>query len=113
MKRYKVTAKTVTVNGNRVRASSPAWLGLDISKADPRQQSTMMLFAVGADAPVDVHLRVPFTHPDDTIDTGIFYRVRPKMEVGEKWQGKIVESVAFERWDGEWYIAVRFEREGE
>ena len=109
VKRYRVTASNITVNGSRVRASSPAWLGLDMSKAEPRQQSTMMLFAVGADAPIDVHLRAPFQHPDDTIDTGIFYRVRPRMEVGDKWQGKTVRSVAFERWGGDWYIVVSCE----
>lgn len=113
MKRYMVGPKTITVNGSRVTARHPAWLGLDMSKAEPRQQSTMMLFAVGAHAPIDVHLSVPFQHPDDKIDTGIFYRVRPKMEVGEKWQGKTVESVAFECWDGEWFIAVGFGSEGE
>ena len=113
MKRYKVTAKTVTVNGNRVRASSPAWLGLDMSKAEPRQQSTLMLFVDGAAAPTDVHLRVPFQHPGDTVDSGCFYRIRPRVITGAAWENKIVKSVAFERWDGEWYIAVRFEREGE
>ena len=112
MKRFKVTAKTITVNGSRVTSKSPAWLGLDMSKAEPRQQSTMMLFAVGAHAPIDVHLSVPFQHPDDTVDHGCFYRVRPKMEVGEKWQGKTVGSVAFERWDGEWFIAVGYGSEG-
>ena len=100
------------MNGSRVTSKSPAWLGLDMSKAEPRQQSTMMLFAVGAHAPIDVHLSVPFQHAGDTVDHGCFYRVRPKMDVGGKWEGKIVKSVAFERWGDAWYIAVEFEREG-
>ena len=111
MKRLKVSPKTITVNGSRVTAKHPAWLGLDMINAEPRQQSSLMLFAVGSDTPIDVHLRVPFQHPDDTVDSGCFYRVRPKMEVGEKWQGKIVQSVAFERWDGDWFIAVGFEKQ--
>ena len=108
-----VGPKTITVNGSRVTAKHPGWLGLDMSNAEPRQQSSLMLFAVGSNTPIDVHLRVPFQHPGDTVDSGCFYRVRPKMEVGKKWEEKIVKSVAFERWGDAWYIAVELESEGE
>ena len=106
MKRYPVNAQTCTVNGSHRKAGGPAWLGLDMTMAEPRQQSTIMMAVIGGKAPQDVHLRVPFRHPDDAIDPETFYRVRPKAEIGKKWKGATVKSVAFERWDGKWWIAV-------
>ena len=108
MKRYKVIPKNITVNGSNVTPKHPAWLGLDMSKAEPRQQTALMLAVLGDDAPVDVHLSVPFQHPSDTTDWGMFYRVRPRMEPGGKWRGKTVKSVAFERCGDDWYIVAGY-----
>ena len=109
MNRYKVSPKNITVNGWIVTPKHPAWLGLDMSKAEPRQNSALMMSVLGDAAPVDAHLSVPFQHPSDTTNWGVSYRVRPRMEPGGEWRGRIVKSVAFERWDGEWYIAVGYE----
>ena len=109
--RVKIGHKTVTVNGSKWRAKAP-WAGLSFSRAEPRVQSSLMMMVCGSrSAPKDVHLTVPWCHPED--QTGqdsdwddCQYRVRPAMEVGKKWNGRAVEDVAFEKWDGEWFIAV-------
>lgn len=106
VERLPVSPETVTVLGNRVKKSSPAWRGLDLENADLATQATIMLVICGPDeAPPDLHLRVPWWHPDDgpaPSPPEMYYRVRPRMEPGKKWKGKKVESVAFERWRGEW-----------
>lgn len=105
--RFPVSPDTITVLGYRVKESDPAWTGLDLANAEPRVQSTMWLAIAGADeAPPDIHLNVPWKHPDDKDYDGCMYRVRPRMESGKKWKGRKVVSASFERWDGKWYIAV-------
>jgi hypothetical protein len=69
-----------------------------------------MLAICGKDAPPDIHLRVPWCHPEDRTGTAedwhdCIYRVRPKMQPGKRWQGQKIKSVMFERWDGKWWIA--------
>lgn len=109
--RVPVSPATTTVLGYRVKATSPMWAGLDLSKAEPRMQTTLELAFFGADAVTDIHLDVPWCHPEDQARGGewVKYRVRPRMEAGKRWRGKVVKSVAFERWNGEWAIAVEFE----
>lgn len=115
MERVQVTPETVTVLGNRVKATDPMWVGLNLSRAEPATQSCLFLMICGPDdAPIDIHLRVPWCHPEDQDGTDedwndCVYRVRPKMEVGKRWKGRVVKSLAFERWNGTWWIA--FERE--
>ena|ERR1043166_3164719 len=110
MLRALVTHKTVTVNGSVWRESAP-WSGLSFERAKPRVQSTMMMAVCGStEAPLDIHLDVPWCHPADQTDTpedwnDCVYRVRPRMEVGKKWKGKKITFVAFENWDGKWYVA--------
>lgn len=111
MTRVPVSPETVTVLGSRVKATDAAWLGLDLANAEPRTQNTLSLFVFGPDgAGLDLHLDVPWCHPDDQTgspaDFDCRYRVRPRMEPGKRWKGKMVKSVAFERWRGEWFIAV-------
>lgn len=113
MIRVPVSHETVTVLGSRVKANSPAWTGLDLANAEPRVQSSLMLTVIGpGEAPLDIHLNVPWCHPDDRTgspdDFDCRYRVRPRMEAGKRWKGKKVVAVAFERWDGKWWIAVEF-----
>lgn len=72
-----------TVLGYGVRASSPAWAGLRFDEARARTRSTLMMAVVGADAPHDLHLDVPWDHPDDSPGrSGCVYRVRPVYEPG-------------------------------
>jgi hypothetical protein len=113
--RYPVAPDTVTVLGCRWKATEPAWQGLDFTKARLRTQSTLMLFVVGPnDAPYDLHLDVPFCHPNDQPegwDDETVYRVRPIAAPGRKWRGKMVEAVAIEPapgMDPPWQIVVRF-----
>lgn len=106
--RVPVSPKTVTVLGYRVKKDDPMWSGLDLINAEPRMQSTLMLAVAGtADAPQDIHLNVPWKHPDDAdYSDECRYRVRPRMEIGKRWKKKRVTNVSFERWDGVWYIAI-------
>ena len=113
MERFPVSPETVTVLGNRVKETSPAWTGLDLARAEPAVQNTMFLMICGAaDAPRDKHLRVPWCHPEDQTgspdDFDCIYRVRPRMEPGKKWKGRKVKEVDFERWNGKWWLAVEF-----
>jgi hypothetical protein len=115
MERVPVSPETVTVLGHKVkRATDPLWAGLFLEHAMPATQSSLMLMICGKDAPVDIHLRVPWCHPEDregTKDdwTDCIYRVRPRMQPGKKWKGQKVKSVAFERWQDEWWIAYEVE----
>ena len=109
MLKLKVGPQTATVNGTHYRTGSAVWRGLKMSEAEPRAQSAMMVAVCGADrAPIDIHLQSPFRdHDEDGLDATVFYRVRPKMEVGKKWKGRMVDFVCFEKIDGEWWIAVK------
>lgn len=111
--RLPVDHTTCTVLGNRAKsATDPLWAGLDMSRAEPRVQSTLMLTVAGPEAPTDIHLAVPWCHPSDQTgspdDFDCIYRVRPKMGAGKRWKRRKVDSVAFERWDGKWWLAVAF-----
>ena len=114
VERIKVEPKSVKILGNKPKGvDDPLWAGLDLARAEPRTQSTLMLAICGQDeAPEDIHLAVPWCHPEDQTgsadDFDCIYRVRPRMEAGKMWKRRTVESVAFERWDGEWFIAVEF-----
>lgn len=105
-----ISPETVTVLGRNVKATDAAWLGLDLDGADLLIQATIMWVIIGSDAaPVDLHLRAPWWHPDDgprPDPPEMYYRVRPRMKVGKRWRGDMVKSVAFERWDGKWRLAV-------
>lgn len=114
MIRVPVEPSTVEVLGNKVKEDSPMWRGLDLANAEPRVQSTLFLFLIGeGEAPLDIHLNVPWCHPEDQSgspeDFDCRYRVRPRMQPRKKWKGKLVKSVAFERWDGKWFIAYETE----
>lgn len=113
MDRVPVSAETCTVLGYKVKTRDPEWAGLDLDRADLLQQSTLMLAICGPnDAPPDLHLSVPWCHPDDRArgeePDGCYYRVRPRMEPGKKWAGKKVKAVAFERWAGKWFLAIEY-----
>ncbi len=84
MTRRLFTPATCTVLGRRVSAKSAIWRGLDFSRAVPRRQSTLAMAVHGEDAPEDVHLNVPFIHPDDESKEELIYRVRPIWEVGDR-----------------------------
>lgn len=91
-----VSPETVTVLGYRVKADSPAWLGLDLSRAILREQNTLELVLFGKDAaPPDHHLDVPWCHPQDQPHgwrDGCMYRVRPRRKAwrfvkeGDEWR---------------------------
>ncbi len=112
IERLPVSPDTVNVLGHRVKATDPMWTGLNLDKAEPRTQNTLMLAVCGQEeAPEDIHLAVPWCHPEDRAngaEEDCIYRIRPKMEAGKRWKGRMVKSVAFERWDGRWVIAVRY-----
>lgn len=68
------------------------WPHLLWEHARPRDKSSLMTIIAGPDeAPSDVHLSVPFRHPDDHPDRGweidpddlAWYRVRPIWEPGD------------------------------
>lgn len=113
MERVPVSPETCTVLGYRVKASDPRWAGLDLDKADLIMQSTLMLCVCGPDdAPIDAHLRAPWWHPDDgpaPDPPEMYFRVRPRMQAGKKWEGRKVKFVAFERFSGKWGLAIEFE----
>jgi hypothetical protein len=79
-----VTHETVTVLGSRVKCDSPAWTGLDWSRVTVREQSTLLRFVLGSNAPADHHLDVHWMHPNDREhskdceDMWCVYRVRPR-----------------------------------
>ena len=90
-----VSPETVTVLGNRVKPTSPAWLGLDFSRAILRERNTLSMALLGPDAPEDHHLDVPWCHPLDQPHgwrDGAMYRVRPRrdgwrfVKEGETWK---------------------------
>ena len=64
------------------------WLNLRFDEAQVRSDNPVFMLATGKHVPGrDVHLSVPFAHPDDSHrdseDLG-WYRVRPKWEVGDR-----------------------------
>lgn len=82
-----VTPETVTVLGYRVKATDPAWTGLNWSDVVEREKSTLMVFVCGGadNAPDDHHLSVAWMHPNDQAagyandpDIWVRYRVRPR-----------------------------------
>lgn len=67
--------------------AKPYWPRLLLDHATARVKSTLMLAIAGEDAPIDVHLSVPFLDPDledEPIDELPRYRVRPIVEVGDR-----------------------------
>ena len=113
---YPVAPETTTVLGSRWRTTDVAWRGLAFSHeaVELRTQSTLMLYVAGRDAPYDLHLNVPFEHPDDgpiPDPPEMMYRVRPRAEVGKRWMGRRVTAVAIEPDAGRdppWRIVVTF-----
>jgi len=97
IERYPVSPETVTVLGYRVKANSPMWQGLDFSKATVLEKASILVYIWGADsAPSDLHLSVPFCHPDDQPEgwsDGMKYRVRPRAEAGGRWLKRKVKEV--------------------
>lgn len=90
MTRRVVSPSTCTVLGHNVRADSPMWAGLKLNSpnVELRNQSTIMRAIVGQEAPDDLHLNVPWIHPEDEArglqwDGHCFYRVRPIIEPGD------------------------------
>jgi hypothetical protein len=115
MEREPVTPETVEILGSRAKGESdPLWAGLFLDRAEPATQSTLMLAICGKDAPLDIHLRVPWCHPSDRNGTDddwndCIYRVRPRMSEGKRWRGRKVARVhGFERWGGRWFIAFEY-----
>jgi len=113
---FPIEPSTVTVLGYRPRDAADArWAGLHFGSPHVklRSQSTLMLSCLGPkDAPYDLHLAVPWSHPDDGYDDeDCVYRVRPRASAGRKWLGRKVEAVAIEpdatRFPP-WQIRVRF-----
>lgn len=101
VERLPVDPTTCTVLGARVKPNSPRWTGLRWNGEETvLTQSTLMMVVCGADAPYDLHLRVPWVHPEDEargFEADSFYRVRPIPRAGKKWNGRKVKSVAIER----------------
>lgn len=110
--RVRVSPETCTVLGSKVKETDPRWTGLDLSRAAVLTQSNLMRWIAGSDAPYDLHLNVPWWHPMDGIPPDppdMWYRVRAKMEPGKKWKGRKIKSVAFEKSNGDWWIAIDFD----
>lgn len=90
-----INHQTVTVNGSKWRERDP-WNGLDFTKAEVREQSSLWLVLVGpSKAPPDHHLFVPWCHPADQPEgweDGCMYRVRPRkkgyrfIRIGDEWR---------------------------
>ncbi len=98
-----VSAANCTINGSRYKNTSPAWTGLDFSRAELRTQSTLELYILGQDAaPYDLHLDVPWMHHEDRSrhfnDPQYWarYRVRPRRQKGARF---------YRREDGQWMLA--------
>lgn len=73
-----VNPETCSVLSCRVKATSPTWRGLDFSRAVIRTQATALIAMLGRDeAPYDLHLDVPFCHPDDETDPSMLIRLTP------------------------------------
>lgn len=107
--RVQVLPTTITVLGRNVKETSPAWNGLFLDRAVQRTRSTIAMVMFGKDAPVDIHLDVPWCHPGERTGTeddwnDCVYRVRPKREIGQKWRGKPITGVRFEQVEGAWWI---------
>lgn len=114
--RFPIEPETVTVLGSIWHRGTRAWDGLDFTRAKVRTQSTLMIYVCGsADAPYDLHLDVPFCHPDDhptgPKDYDCVYRVRPRAEPGKRWRGRLVRAVTLKRAPGKsppWEIEIEF-----
>lgn len=114
-----VSTDTVTVLGSRWKADAPAWRGLDFTRAIVRTQNTLSLALFGPDEKLyDLHLDVPFMHPDDQArgdDEWLKYRVRPRAESGKRWRGRLVKSVALIPAEGQpipWAIEIEYAGKG-
>jgi len=92
MTRRVLSRQNVTVLGSSWARKSSPWEGLlfDHPAVERRTQSTLMQAIVGDAAPYDLHLDVPFVHPQDAArgttweEDGCVYRVRPVIEVGDR-----------------------------
>lgn len=84
--RYPVDPSTIEVLGHRVRADSPAWTGLDWSRAELRR---------------DDKLAVPWCHPSDQTgspdDFDCIYAIYPQATPGKRWRRRMVADVRFEK----------------
>lgn len=89
-----VTARNSTVLGEPCGERSPAWTGLLFGHPEcrARRTSTLMEFVgavAGKPAPEDIHLSVPWVHPEDAANGRAWeydqclYRVRPRIERGD------------------------------
>ena len=100
---YPVAPDTVTVLGNCYKATCPAWRGLDFAhkKVRLRYKSTLMMYVCGYEnAPFDLHLDVPWWHPEDgppPCEPEMYYRVRPRARAGSQWHNRTVRFVKIER----------------
>lgn len=99
--RVPVEPKNIDVLGYRVKEDSPAWTGLDWTRAEPVNRDDGWSF-----------LRMPWCHPLDQTgspdDFDCFYRVYPRAMPGKKWKRKIVKSTAFVQDEGKWWIDIEF-----
>lgn len=115
---YPVATDTVTVLGSRWKPTDPAWRGLLFRHPECSvwTQSTLMLAMVGRGAPHDLHLRVPFWHPENAQQPApekpdSFYRVRPHARAGGQWNKIRVKAVVIEpdpERDPPWRIVVTY-----
>jgi len=91
MTRRLLSPMNCTVLGSRWPAWAWSGLKFDHPRAEIRTQSSIMVLVTGSDAPYDLHVSVPFVHPDDEAagitaddeDEVGLYRVRPIYEPGD------------------------------
>jgi hypothetical protein len=99
VERFAVDPSTIEVLGHRVKDTSPAWTGLDWSRAELRH------FA---------KLAVPWCHPSDQTgspdDFDCIYAIYPQAEPGKRWRRKMVKDAKFERTlpGDKWEVVVTF-----
>lgn len=95
IERFPVDTTTVDVLGSRVKPDSPAWAGLDWSRAELRHMTK---------------IAVPWCHPEDQTgspdDFDCIYAVYPLAVAGKRWRRKMVKDVWFERAGDRWFVAV-------
>jgi hypothetical protein len=100
IERFPVDPSTCTVLGYRVKPDSPSWTGLRWNgKEEVRNRASVLEYLLGRDAPFDLHLRVPWEHPNDYVEgeePDCWYRVRPIARAGKRWHRRKVKSVAIE-----------------
>lgn len=105
--RFPVTPDTVTVLGSHWTGTDAAWRGLAFSRA------TLKTTSIWGN---DLHLDVPFCHPDDQYDgweddDDCWARVRPLAEPGRRWRRRMVRTVEIvpaPQLDPPWEIVVEF-----